>query len=53
MTTIIVVENLDYDDLDFILFIRIKTSSNVIMDNTIVVDFTIKIISISPFPNPL
>jgi hypothetical protein len=59
MTTIIVMKNLDYDDL-YLVFLKeskwknigIKTGSNVIMDNTIVVDSIIKIISMSLFSNP-
>jgi hypothetical protein len=61
MTTIIVVENLHYNDLDFNSFkeskwkkIGIKVDSNVLIDNTIMVDSTIKIIgmSIVPFFKP-
>jgi hypothetical protein len=59
MTTIVVVENLHYNDLDFNSFkkskwknIGIKVDSNVLMDDTIMVDSIVRIIDMSPFSNP-
>jgi hypothetical protein len=59
MITIVAVGNLDCNDLDLNSLrklewknIGIKVGSNVVMDDTIMVDSTIRIIGMSPFSNP-
>jgi hypothetical protein len=59
MITIVAVGNLDYNDLDLNSLIKlewknigIKVGSNVVMDDRIMVDSTIRIISMSHFSNP-
>jgi hypothetical protein len=59
MITIVAVGNLDCNDLDLNSLIKlewknigIKVGSNVVMDDRIMVDSTIRIINMSHFSNP-
>jgi hypothetical protein len=59
MITIVAVGNLDCNDLDLNSLIKlewknigIKVGSNVVMDDRIMVDSTIRIIGMSHFSNP-